>query len=312
MDNLLEFLTSKEIIIVYLIAGLSCIICFIVYLVERNNDKLRKRHNTRELNKLVKQVREKAKIQEKVETAIYNEPVLEVISSDASSVDQMLEATGKIKPIDEVIEVGEPLVIEPKKEENSIEELEYTTIEPDQETAKIELKKLEEELLKQESLKETKNIELTDYEEEQESSAIISLEELVSKGKELYEANEQNQYKDEGNEPISISDLEKRMDRKASEIKENFEIEKVVSKEELQEIENEIKNEKQDVKNVKVENKFHSSPIISPIFGIERINNAEPNDLELENTANYEKLDQEINKKDEFLMTLKDLQNKLE
>lgn len=310
MDNLLEFLTSKEIIIVYLIAGLSCIICFVVYLVEKNNERLRKRHNTRELNKLVKQVREKTKIEEEPEPVIYKEPVLEVISTDAASVDQMLEVTGKIKPINEEIEVGEPLVIEPKKEDNSIEELEYTTIEPDKETAKIELKKLEEELLMQEQAKQDNNIKLTDYEVEQESSAIISLEELVTKGKEIYEANEQKQYMDEGNEPISLNDLEKKMDRKASEIKENFVIENVVPKEELQEIEKEVK--KENVGDVKVESKFHSSPIISPIFGIERINNAEPNDLELENTANYEKLDKELNKSDEFLMTLKELHNKLD
>jgi len=58
--------------------------------------------------------------------------------------------------------------------------------------------------------------------------------------------------------------------------------------------------------------KFHNSPIISPIYGIEKINNVEKNDLELENTANYEKLDQEIKKTNEFLMTLKDLQEKLD
>ena len=112
----------------------------------------------------------------------------------------------------------ETYVIEPKKHENSIEELEYTTIEPDSETAKLELKKLEEKLMQEEmkkeeeliviedeymeepvidkveevkediqvtQLEEDKNIKLTSYEEEQEATAIISLDELLSKGKEL-------------------------------------------------------------------------------------------------------------------------------
>ena len=74
----------------------------------------------------------------------------------------------------------------------------------------------------------------------------------------------------------------------------------------------ETEEEKQNVGDIRIQPKFKNSPIISPIFGIEGINNKEANDLELENTANYEKLDQEIKKTNEFLMTLKELQSKLE
>ena len=73
-----------------------------------------------------------------------------------------------------------------------------------------------------------------------------------------------------------------------------------------------LEEEKVNVNDVKIEKKFQNSPIISPIFGIERLNNIEPNDLELENTANYEKLDEEIRKTNEFIMTLKELQSKLD
>ena len=52
--------------------------------------------------------------------------------------------------------------------------------------------------------------------------------------------------------------------------------------------------------------KFKSSPFISPVFGIEK-----SNELELENTANFEKFDQEIKKTNEFITTLKELQDKL-
>lgn len=294
MDNLLEFLTSKEIILVYFIAGLSCFICFIVYLVERNNEKLRRKHNTKELNKLVEQIKEK--IPEKEETVIYEEPVLEVISESAS-VEEMLEDTGKIKSTEDVSNEYQSYVIEPVKYDETIEELEYTSIEPDMETAKLELKKLEEQLLKEEEAKmevleveEDNNIELTEFEDEQEKDAIISLDEYMSKGKELYEANEFVQYEDDGNEPISIQDLETRMENKNVEVIE----------------------EKKPIEDLRIEPKFKNSPIISPIFGIEGINNESVNELELENTANYEKLDQEIKKTNEFLMTLKELQNKLD
>ena len=56
---------------------------------------------------------------------------------------------------------------------------------------------------------------------------------------------------------------------------------------------------------------YHPSPIISPIYGIE-----EPvkknNTLELENTANLQKFDDEIRKTNEFLNKLRELQEKLD
>ena len=58
--------------------------------------------------------------------------------------------------------------------------------------------------------------------------------------------------------------------------------------------------------------KFKSSPVISPVFGIEKPEINTSSDIELENTANYEKLDEEIRKTNEFLMTLKELQKKLD
>lgn len=330
MNDLVQFLTSKEIIIVYMISGLSCLICLIVYFVERNNEKLRRRHNTKQLNKLVEKIQEKVEIEKEEDSQDYHEePVLQVIE-DNNSYEESLSDEGLV----------------------------YTSIEPDVETAKAEIKKLEEQLIQEEEKKEEvqvqeveevttsndtveviedrepqedivdNNVRLNDYEEEQEATAIISLEELVKKGKEIYAANELSQYKDEGNEPISIQDLEAQQQRKVAAIEEPFIIENVVDDniEELEILDDiddkkvvlddfntiKLEEEKVNVNDVKIEKKFQNSPIISPIFGIERLNNIEPNDLELENTANYEKLDEEIRKTNEFIMTLKELQSKLD
>lgn len=330
MNDLVQFLTSKEIIIVYMISGLSCLICLIVYFVERNNEKLRRRHNTKQLNKLVEKIQEKVEIENEEDSQDYHEePVLQVIE-DNNSYEESLSDEGLV----------------------------YTSIEPDVETAKAEIKKLEEQLIQEEEKKEEvqvqeveevttsndtveviedrepqedivdNNVRLNDYEEEQEATAIISLEELVKKGKEIYAANELSQYKDEGNEPISIQDLEAQQQRKVAAIEEPFIIENVVDDniEELEILDDiddkkvvlddfntiKLEEEKVNVNDVKIEKKFQNSPIISPIFGIERLNNIEPNDLELENTANYEKLDEEIRKTNEFIMTLKELQSKLD
>ena len=353
-SNLIQFLTSKEILIVYLIAGIACLVCFIIYLVEKNNEKLKQRHNTRELNKLVEQIKEETYVYDDEEIE-YEKPILETIEygtdevgSVSDLVKQTLEAskdeevvlTEEVEDLEEIVEIEdlveevqetrvEEVVVgnEPAKAEEAIievenledlnnvefeEELIYTDIEPDQETAKLELKKIEEELRKQEAISDIENIALTNYEEQQEESAIISLEELLKKSKEMYEKNEISQYADEGNEPISLQDLERQFGEKKENYDEPFIIEEVVPENaERVEIEELIVEEeiKQEVKEIKEEKKFTISPVISPIYGLQKTTSA---DLELENTADYEKLDEEIKKTNDFLTTLKDLQNKLD
>ena len=320
MSNLVDFLTSKQIIFIYIVAFLACLVCFIIYLVEKNNKKLRLRHNTRELNKLVEEVREEANIIVETEEEAKQEPILIPMEE--------LQDEGKKQPKREEIIVDQNALKQTKKEE----ELEYTSIEPDQKTAKLELEKLKVELKKQEELKlkelekekeikeEPQSEEKLDhskikekYEEQQEKNAIISLEELVQKSKDLYEANELTQYQDEGNEPISLKELENRVG-KTSKIEETFEIEKVIPKEEIKQIEETEPVKKkvilEDFETQKNNKKFKNSPIISPIYGIEK--ESKDNKMELENTADYEKLDAEIKKTNEFLMTLKELQKKLD
>ena len=337
-SNLIEFLTSKEILIVYLIAGIACLVCFIIYLVEKNNDKLKQRHNTRELNKLVEQIKEETYVYDDEEIE-YEKPILESIEygtdevgSVSDLVQQTLEVskdeevalTEDVEDLEEIVEiedlveevqenkVEEPVIeVENLEDLNDIEfkeELIYTDIEPDQETARLELKKIEEELRKQESISDIENIALTNYEEQQEESAIISLEELLKKSKEMYEKNEITQYADEGNEPISLQDLEKKFGEKNENYDEPFIIEDVVPENsEKVEIEELIIEDTKPV--VKEEKKFTISPVISPIYGLQK---SSTSDLELENTADYDKLDEEIKKTNDFLTTLKDLQNKLD
>ncbi len=328
MNDLLEFLTSQEIIIVYMIAALACLICFIVYLVEKNNEKLRLRHNTRELNKLVEEI--KAMTDEE-ERAIYDEPAVEILEEkQESSINELLPAEPIVLEPIEVKEnpVEEPVMVSTETiEEEPIEELEYTSIEPNPEEAREELRRLQEEFERQEQLEKEQEAK-NQYEEEQEKTAIISLEELLSKGQQMYEANELTQYEDEGNEPISLHDLEEQAQRQAAVYTEPFRLTSVVNENEVkQEIENsfmQVEMEEsmhmddfetiteetvQPVKQEPVIKKFQLSPIISPIFGIEK-DPARENAIALENTANYEKLDAELQKNNEFIMTLQELQEK--
>lgn len=395
MRDLVEFLTSQEIMIVYAIAFGLCVFCVVSYIVKINSSKYRMKNNTRELNKLVGEIKEQTTEEEisylDDKEDSFQGPVLENVTTnndlkmdEGSSVIELLESTAEIQgtvseqskssEVEEIEEL-EPIIIEPivslendintvdnnkvevnneneiesnsnesevefvsqESQEKQEEVLQYTSVEPSPEDARRELDRLKEELtLQQAQEDEMENIALNNYEEEQEANAIISLEELVQKSKDMYEANELTQYADEGNEPISLQDLERKLDKKASELEDTFIIENAVNGDELLEAEEEnneaviVNSEAINTNTVNTANTvntvsvhempeisseriFKSSPIISPIYGIEKKDtNMSPTEIELENTANYDKLDEEIKKTNEFLMTLRELQKKLD
>lgn len=361
MNDLIKLLTSQEIIIVYIVVGIACFLYFIIYLIDKSYYKRKQKHNTKELNRLVEDINstlEFEKIEEESpaqtfdkEQVTYVEPVL-VEKEETTPIKQVakeekvVEEVKTIEPIKEEVkevENSKPVIIENKEEQTSIveeesenieslvldnmetepveEEITYTSIEPTHEEAQEELRRLTEELEKAEE--ETKNIDLTSYEEAQERDAIISLDELIKKSKEMYASNELTQYEDEGNEPISLADLEAKMKQVAAIEEESVEytepvIEPIIEQiEETPVVEQMVLDDFDTVK-VEVEKrpvyqesfKYKPSPIISPVYGIEK--KISQNDLELENTANYEKLDEEIKKTNDFIMTLKDLQKHLD
>lgn len=398
MNELIEFLTSKEIIVVYIVAVVACLLCFIIYLVDKNYYKRKQRHNTKELNKLVEEVTEivedkKTDISiETYETPVLSPVVEEYVTQKETNVDSAVLTSKEINNLPEEAEITndgkedkeivytelleepapeinvEDLVLstmtdttasaeyneEPEilsveevisdtttpEEVTSIqEELEYTSIEPDRQQAQEELMRLTEELEKAEQ--EAKTIDLTSYEEEQEENAIISLDELMKKSKEMYASNEITQYADEGNEPISIEDLERRMqavkedittittpvenhEQSASSIVEELEpvkvtladfntikvtepVEQTIDEQPTSITVESVKPLSESYQNTR---KFERTPVISPIYGIEKTETAE--NIALENTANYDKLDEEIKKTNEFLMTLRELQKNLD
>lgn len=351
MNDLIKLLTSQEIIIVYIVVGIACFLYFIIYLIDKSYYKRKQKHNTKELNRLVEDINstlEFEKIEEEtpVQTleekqVTYVEPVL-VEKEETAPIKQVVKEEKVVEEVKEV-ENSKPVIIENKEEQTSIveeesenieslvldnmeteqvaEEITYTSIEPSHEEAQEELRRLTEELEKAEE--ETKNIDLTSYEEAQERDAIISLDELIKKSKEMYASNELTQYEDEGNEPISLADLEAKMKQVAAIEEEPVEytepvIEPIIEQiEETPVVEQMVLDDFDTVK-VEVEKrpvyqesfKYKPSPIISPVYGIEKTKRQ--NDLELENTANYEKLDEEIKKTNDFIMTLKDLQKHLD
>ncbi len=434
MSNIINLLTSQEMIVVYIVTGIACFIYFVIFMIDRSYYKRKRRQNTKELNQLVEDINiELAKENDITNTDsllnienTYNEPVLESISNndfvyvepinrvvekkeevkavpvvenkainvdtmieeiiatpaptvmeevilndnkkeeltaeslDESEIVEVIEETTPVEPVtiepievpvieteqakvepeehkeeientisveenpavititaeEEVLEV-QPEVIEPVKE---TEELTYTSIEPTKQEAQAELRRLTEELEAASSCQE-ENITLTSFEEEQERDAIISLEELIKRSKEMYESNEISQYDDE-NIPISLSDLERQIQETLQGTEfldtptepvliETPTIEPIKEEQEQLVLEdlNTVEINEKPISNAYKTEVFKISPVISPIYGIEKTRNS--NDMELENTANYEKLDAEIKKTNEFLAMIKDLQKNL-
>lgn len=355
MSGLIDFLTTEEMIVVYSLVGIASVLYLIIYFFDKTYYKRKQRQNTRELQKIVDEI---SPVEDKKEDKVVSsEPVLIPIQEEESRKDVVVEVSNEVSDqavtpmenvleevssLEEVVKEDAELLTTPEIKEDTVslesisdienssldevkqeEELQYTSIEPDPTEAQAELMKLTEALEQAEA--EVKNIELTAFEEEQEQNAIISLDELMSRGKAMYESGELEKLEDEGNEPISIQDLEERM-KVANEssgvvsvtaepvIAESSPITEQMVLNDFQtvSIEEEAPVKPEESTVYQEHKKFKSSPIISPVFGIEKMEATTASDIELENTANFEKLDEEIRKTNEFLMTLKELQKKLD
>ena len=375
MENVIDFLATKEVLIVLAIIGLILFVYFILWFHEfmkKHEEKKKLQNNTMQLNKLVEEVAKARKEEaanvtpitkeepkkeevkeEKIEVPLVNnttvvsptvvpevkeekaeikEPtpnvVIESVASSPIEVEPVVVSV-KENPVntndsimlndkfEEKVEVVEPTVITPvESPKNEEEVIKYKDEVYTESEAKAELERITEELKKLENEDKEENIELTKFETEQEENAIISLDELIAKGKTITEQNEITQYQDDGNEPISIKELEERY-RKEKEQVEVLEVEEEPKTEKPKLSIDDFLSAKEKVPSIneaytEKKSTYHPSPIISPIYGIEEEPVKKNTTLELENTANYEKFDEEIRKTNEFLSKLKELQQKLD
>ena len=377
MENIIDFLATKEVLIVLAIIGLILFVYFILWFHEfmkKHEEKKKLQNNTMQLNKLVEEVAKARKEEaanvtpitkeepkkeevkeEKVEVPLVNnttvvsptvvpevevkeekseikEPtpdvVIESVASSPIEVEPVVVSV-KENPVntndsimlndkfEEKVEVVEPTVITPvESPKNEEEVIKYKDEVYTESEAKAELERITEELKKLENEEKEENIELTKFETEQEENAIISLDELIAKGKTITEQNEVTQYQDDGNEPISIQELEERY-RKEKEQVEVLEVEEEPKTEKPKLSIDDFLSAKEKVPSIneaytEKKSTYHPSPIISPIYGIEEEPVRKNTTLELENTTNLQKFDEEIRKTNEFLSKLKELQQKLD
>ena len=377
MENVIDFLATKEVLIVLAIIGLILFVYFILWFHEfmkKHEEKKKLQNNTMQLNKLVEEVakarkeetsnvtpitKEEPKKEEvkeaKIEVPLVNNttvvtptvvPEVEVkeekVETKEPTPDVVIESVAsspiEVEPVvvsvkenpvnindsiilnekyEEKVEVVEPEVITPvESPKNEEEVIKYKDEVYTESEAKAELERITEELKKLETEDKEENIELTKFETEQEENAIISLDELIAKGKTITEQNEVTQYQDDGNEPISIQELEERY-RKEKEQVEVLEVEEEPKTEKPKLSIDDFLSAKEKVPSIneaytEKKSTYHPSPIISPIYGIEEEPVRKNTTLELENTTNLQKFDEEIRKTNEFLSKLKELQQKLD
>lgn len=223
------------------------------------------------------------------------EIILEEEQEELSPIqkEEMIEMTTQVQ--EEVLE-NNNIEIQEVEEVVTDEEIESLDLEPpmikkietvetnldNKEKALVELAKIEDTLEHQVSLEDT----LTNLETIEEENAIISYQELLENTNELTTVME-----DDGDEPITLDEVFKLFNGNNDDgIVINESLEALPIEEAYQ-------------------GEFNSSPYLSPINGVEGENLA---DIQLENTANLEKLDKEIRKTNQFLNILNELKKNLE
>ncbi len=286
MSTIIEFILENDIVIMTALLILIVVLTVIVLIL----DFINKRKNAKDANIIFK-------------------------DNNSNVIDAFKEEFHEENPLDYTTDFGQ------LQGSLNVDNQEIKYVEEDEELektkAQLELKNLKEELLKaevkakEESQKQeelpkkeevvpvTNNADPVDaFESQQEENAIISLEQFKLVSNEMYDQNEVTQYKDEGNEPISIKELEELYNTK--ELKQLPKDEEIIDVSNIDKVEPVIEEPK----------KFKTSPIISPVYGT--VDQDLPSKMALENTANLDKLNEEIRKTNEFLTMLKELRKNLE
>ena len=230
------------------------------------------------------------------ETVTMEEPISVSLEEEKEEVKEDTVQTFEEEPVDKEV-YFEEMEDESFEEKPVITPVKEEIVMPREEIKK-EKKRLDilDELEEIENNLPNKKDDVTNFEMEQERTAIISLDELLKKSEDLYSDNEVVQY-DDGNEPISIDEVLKMFKKDDEEEVQTIE-EKSVPEVFQEVVEEKVQEEAQEKE---LYSKKETIPFISSIYGIEQDSNA----LEFENTATYEKLDRQ--KQSDFITQLREM-----
>ena len=129
-------------------------------------------------------------------------------TEEIDDIEPLVIKKKEVKPIDYTTSHNEMIL---EKLDINIDEDMYVEDDLEKTQAQLHIEALANELKK---VQEKEIDKITRFEEEQEENAIISYKELLKVCDRLYDSNEQVQYMDEGDEPITISQLRNKFNSK--------------------------------------------------------------------------------------------------
>ena len=315
MLDLMNNLSSENLIMICFILGTIALVLAILISIEihignkKYKDELIKNNTQTKLNikedeniKYVEEIdREIEKTKAKIELQELREKLKKEEEEKKKLLDTNLALASAALNNQANINQNEKIQVEEKNQE--IEKLDdtLTNLKPineqttkdviEEATNKVVVETVENEVKQEKRIEElTQEKEYSD-----EEDAIISYEELKNAKNFGYTDEEMENYVDEKDAIISMQELEKLYYES-----QNIEVS-------LEDKNEEIKTVK-DLPEIVDNNNFKNSPYISPVYGKSKTEQ----DLMLEQTANLEKLNEEIKKTNEFLKMLKDLKKNLE
>lgn len=286
MNNLLGSIVGNELFFVYGLIALVIVLIIVIIILDKRESKKKPQNLFDTLNmKIIADPNSYTNESTKVESSeVSLQPeIIEVEQQIQEKTFHDLEPIPEVKTFSEVDLKG----IADSNDDQYIEsELEKTQAQLRVEEITAALKKAQVE----EKIQEDKYAK---FEEEQEKNAIISYNELKESFDRLYSENEKIQYLEDDEIPINIDELYQLSNQQEDKKKEEL------PKAKLEDLTGfaTSKQENQPVSN----STFKSSPLISPVYGIQKP------PVQVKSTV-----DTEIQDANQFLQNLKELKNNLD
>ena len=293
MLELLDSLSSDNLVVICLVLGAVALCLAIAISIEIYTTNKKYKEDSKYDNYRIENTQSAINIKESKDVKYVNEDSEIEKTKAKMELEQLRE---KLKKEEEeknkLIEANLALEKEKQEQKEQIEVLEDTIVDlkPIKNVETIEIKEENNEN-KVEEIEKTKEIEVpvipsVDLSDDEED-AIISYEELKNAKNFGYTDEEMYNNVDEEDAIISMQELEKLY----------YESQKI-----------DVALEEKQVNNTNGNNEINTNQVISPVYGYQKTDQ----DLILEQTANLEKLNEEIRKTNEFLKMLKDLKKNLD
>lgn len=311
MKNLFANAISNELIFVYGLIALVIILIIVIVIIDKRESKKKPKNLFDTLNmKIISDVNkltpENKNGEVKEEKIVPEFDIIEMKQKKNKDNFQDLEPIPEVRVEKEDFTISKQVESKKAKEETELledmtstdfsqnEEDIYIESDLEKTQAQIRVEEITEALKKAQVEEQIEEDKYAKFEEEQEKNAIISYNELKKSFDKLYSENEKIQYIDDDEIPINIDELYQLS--KKQEKKETLE--------DTIQIINEMsapKKEEYHQKETTTTSTFKSSPLISPVYGIQKP------PVETKTTV-----DKDIQNANQFLQGLKELKNNLD